>query len=143
MKPTLESEKGVKSFEDLHIFETARKLCGEVWNLTRTGPVAKDFTFTTQIRCSALSILSNIAEGFERNSRKEFIQFLSIAKGSCGELRAQLLVAMDQEYLSQEKHEQLRTTCLQLNAGLANLMKYLRNNPRTSHRPPQPGSTSP
>jgi four helix bundle protein len=59
--------------------------------------------FTDQERRSALSILSNVAEGFERNSRKEFAQFLSIAKGSCGELRAQLLVALDQKYISSSR----------------------------------------
>lgn len=88
MKPPLVSDKGVKAFEDLHIFQSARKLSADVWNFTRTGPAVKDFAFTTQVRRSALSILSNIAEGFERNSRNEFIQFLSVAKGSCGELRA-------------------------------------------------------
>jgi four helix bundle protein len=142
VKPASTAEKGVKSFEDLHIFQNARNLSGEVWNFTGTGPAAKDFAFTTQVRRSALSILSNIAEGFERSSRKEFIQFLSIAKGSCGELRAQLLVALDQKYISKEKHEQLRTACLQLNAGLANLMSYLRNNPRLLRERPQSSSSS-
>jgi four helix bundle protein len=143
VKPLSASKQGVKSFEELHIFQSARKLCGDVWDFTRTVPAAKDFAFTTQIRRSALSILSNIAEGFERNSRKELVQFLSIAKGSCGELRAQMLVALDQKYISKDEHNQLRNSCLKLNAGLANLMSYLRNNPRQPHTAPKPNSPTP
>ena len=138
MKPSLASTKGVKSFEELHIFQNARQICNDVWRITRNGLASKDFVFTDQVRRSALSILSNIAEGFERNSRKEFIQFLSIAKGSCGELRAQILVGLDQKYISKEEHEQLRSACLQLNAGLSNLMTYLRNNPRATGNPNSP-----
>jgi four helix bundle protein len=122
VKPVSASKQGVRSFEQLHIFQSAREPCGDVWNFTRTAQAAKDFAFTTQIRRSSLSILSNIAEGFERNSSREFMQFLSIAKGSCGELPAQMLVALDQKHISKGEHHQLRNSGLQLNAGLANLM---------------------
>ena len=132
---------GVKSFEELRIFQSARALNKDVWAFTRLNPAAKDLAFITQVRRSALSVLSNIAEGFERNSRREFIQFLSIAKGSCGELRAQLLIAFDQQYVSPEQHQQLRLTCLQLSAGITNLMTYLRQNPKLSSKPhKQPAS---
>src|SRR5947209_3264282 len=97
---TGEIEKGAKSFEGLRVFQSARALNNDVWNLSRTGAASKDSVFINQTRRSALSIVSNIAEGFERNSRREFIQFLSIAKGSCGELRAQFLIALDQKYIS-------------------------------------------
>jgi four helix bundle protein len=72
VKPVSALKQGVKSFEELYIFQSARKLCGDVWNFTRTAPAAKNFAFTTQVRRSALSILSNIAEAFERNSAKPY-----------------------------------------------------------------------
>lgn len=95
---------------------------------------SKDFAFSNQSRRAALSILSNIAEGFERNSRKEFIQFLSVAKGSCGEVRAQLLVALDQKYISDEEHRELRAACVQLSSSIAKLMQYLREHPKTANK---------
>jgi four helix bundle protein len=105
------TEKGVRSFEDLRLFQTARELSNDIWRLTRNESASRDYAFTDQIRRSALSILSNIAEGFERNSRKEFVRFLSIAKGSCGELRAQLLFALDQNYIPADGHKRLQKTC--------------------------------
>jgi len=70
VKPVSAPKQGVKSFEELYNFQSARKLCVEVWNFIRTAPAAKDFAITTQVRRSALSILSNIAKGFERNGAK-------------------------------------------------------------------------
>lgn len=80
----------IKRFEDLEIWQIARRLCKEVFNLTNKGPFLKDFKFRDQIRSSSGSIMDNIAEGFERSSRLEFVNFLSIAKGSAGETRSQL-----------------------------------------------------
>jgi four helix bundle protein len=98
------------------------------------APHSRDFAFTDQVRRSALSILSNVAEGFERNSRKEFAYFLSIATGSCGELRAQLLVALDQKYISEQQHKKVQNACIQLSSGMASLMSYLRQHPTSARR---------
>jgi four helix bundle protein len=134
MDELLDSEKGVRSFEALRIFQAAGKLCNEIWSMTRTGPACKDLAFSNQVRRSALSILANIAEGFARNSRNEFGQFLSIAKGSCGEVRAQLLVALDQQYISEPQHKRVQNACIRLSSGIAKLMIYLRQHPTSMRR---------
>jgi len=79
---------GAKSFEDLRIFREARKLTGKIWRTTRNKPFSLDKALVGQVRRTGLSIVSNIAEGFERGSRAEFGRFLKIAKASCGEVRA-------------------------------------------------------
>ncbi len=89
-----------RCFEDLDVYQRARELTNTVYSLTRDGPFARDHALTNQIRRACLSIVSNIAEGFERGTTTEFVQFLYVAKGSCGEVRAQLHVARDQGYLS-------------------------------------------
>jgi four helix bundle protein len=122
-----EQAKGARSFEELHIFGEARQLVMQIWQATRSGNFARDSVLVNQIRRSTLSVVSNIAEGFERQSRPEFARFLVIAKGSCGEVRAQLLVALDQNYLNQEQHQTLCAKTRQISAGLANLTRYLRN----------------
>ena len=77
-------------FEDLEIWQTAKKLSLKVFKLTEVGPSSKDFKFRDQIRSSAGSVMDNIAEGFERSGQFEFVNFLSISKGSSGEVRSQL-----------------------------------------------------
>jgi four helix bundle protein len=78
--------------------------------------------------------MSNIAEGFERRSRPDFARFLVIAKGSCGEVRAQLLVALDQHYLTEEQHATICARTKQISAGLSNLTRYLRDSKHTKNR---------
>jgi four helix bundle protein len=80
----------VKSFEELEIWQLSREICQEVWDVFERTTLGKDFELKNQMNRSSGSIMDNIAEGFERNGRKEFIQFLSYSKGSCGELRSQL-----------------------------------------------------
>ena len=94
-------------FEELIAWQKARLLTQEIYNITRLGVFAKDFALTDQIRRAAISILSNIAEGFERGGRSEFHQFLVVAKGSCGEVRAQLYVALDAGYVDAETFKNL------------------------------------
>jgi len=120
-------QTGAKSFEDLHIFQEARELTRAVYAATRTAPLSRDYALVDQLRRSAISVLSNIAEGFERGSRPEFVRFLLIAKGSCGECRAQLIAASDQEYISLQTFEDLTVRCRRLSAGLSNLIRYLRS----------------
>ncbi len=91
----------VERFEDLVAWQKARALTRVIYQLTRQGPFAKDFGLAGQIQRASVSIMSNIAEGFERGGRGEFHQFLSTAKGSCAELRSQLYVALDACYLDE------------------------------------------
>ncbi len=93
-----------KRFEDLEVWKSAYKLSVEIY---RKFSSCKDYAFKDQITKSALSIPSNIAEGFERNTNKEFIHFLYIAKGSCGELRTQLYIAMEIGILGKNDGEKL------------------------------------
>jgi len=96
-------------FEDLIAWQKARVLTKHIYHISRDGVFAKDFGLSNQIQRAAVSIMSNIAEGFERGGRGEFHQFLSIAKASCAELRSQLYVAVDNNYISHESFDDLIT----------------------------------
>jgi four helix bundle protein len=89
----------IEKFEDLIAWQKARELTKNIYKVTKQGDFFKDFGLRDQIRRASVSIMSNIAEGFERGGRSEFHQFLVIAKGSCAELRSQLYVALDVEYI--------------------------------------------
>jgi four helix bundle protein len=121
----METTKRVQSFEDLRVFQEARELSRRVHALTRSGSIAKDFVLVDQMRRAVLSVVSNIAEGFERQSNAEFIRFLYMAKGSCGELRAQALVAMDEGHWTKEIHAEIDDKCRKLSSGLSNFISYL------------------
>lgn len=116
----------IENFEDLEIWKRARVLSKEIYIITKVGEFAKDFDLRKQVRRSSGSIMDNIAEGFERGGKGEFIQFLSIAKGSCGELRSQLHRAGDQEYIGKDKLVELIEECISLNKMIMGFMKYLR-----------------
>ena len=92
----------IEEFEDLIAWQKARKLTRKIYTVTRQGTFSKDFGLRDQIRRAAVSIMSNIAEGFERGNPREFHQFLSIAKASCAEVRSQLYVVLDAEYLDSD-----------------------------------------
>ena len=89
----------VRRFEDLVAWQKARGLTREIYRVTSDGAFIRDFRLRDQIRRACTSVMSNVAEGFERGGRSEFHQFLSIAKASCAELRSQLYVALDAQYL--------------------------------------------
>jgi len=116
----------IERFEDIEAWKEARMLTKQIYAVTEQGRFAKDFALRDQMRRAAVSILSNIAEGFERDGDKEFGQFLSQAKGSAGELRAQLYVALDANYIDQTKFDQLTLQCGRISRLLAGFMKYLR-----------------
>ena len=97
----------VQRFEDLIAWQKARYLTRQVYEFTRRGSWAKDFGLSGQIQRASVSIMSNIAEGFERNRNAEFHQFLSVAKASCAEVRSQLYVALDVGYVSLSEFEAL------------------------------------
>ena len=124
----------VERFEDLRIWQTARQLVKEIYSATKQRAFRRDFALRDQITRAATSAMSNIAEGFERGSRKEFVQFLNIAKGSNGEVRSQLYVALDQEYLDNQAFESLRHAALSLSRQIASFIRYLEKYPSNRRR---------
>jgi four helix bundle protein len=122
----------VKQFEDLHVWQEARNLVSEVYRVTKLGTFRRDFSLRDQITRAAVSSMSNIAEGFERGSRREFMQFLNVAKGSTGEVRSQLYVALDQKYVDQKTFEKLRSSALAVSRRLAKFIGYLEDYPSNS-----------
>jgi four helix bundle protein len=117
----------VKHFEDLEIWKDARRLTKEIYCLTSGSKFAKDFALRGQIRSATISTMSNIAEGFERAGNQEFSQFLYVAKGSCGEVRSQLYVAIDQGYISINESERLLNSFKRLSSMIGGLINYLKS----------------
>jgi four helix bundle protein len=113
----------VKNFEDLNVWKQARQLTQEVYRLTKTEKFLKDFGLRDQIRRAAISVMSNIAEGFERGGNQEFVY---VAKASCGEVRSQLYVALDQGYVTADNSEKLLQLFRRLSGMISNLITYLR-----------------
>jgi four helix bundle protein len=99
----------LQDHQDLIAWQKARKLTKNIYKITKQGEFSKDFGLRDQIRRASVSIMSNIAEGFERGGRSEFHQFLVIAKGSCAEFRSQLYVALDADYIDEETFDSLNT----------------------------------
>ena len=116
----------VKDFEELAIFQKARELSKKIYPVTNREGFKSDYRFVQQIRAAAGSIMDNIAEGFERTGNKEFLNFLYIAKGSCGVVRSQLIRANDVGYLTPEEYEELYTECRKLSAGIMNFIKEIK-----------------
>jgi four helix bundle protein len=116
----------IKRFEDIDCWKKARELTKSIYSVSLGVRFSKDFAPRDQLRRSSISILSNIAEGFERDGNKEFVQFLSIAKGSCGEARAQLYVALDQEYISDVQFRSISEMAVEISRMLSGLIKYLK-----------------
>ena len=117
----------IQKFEDLEVWKKARILSDKVYPLTFKEPISSDFRIKDQMRGSIGSIMDNIAEGFERGTRAEFIQFLGYAKGSCGELRSQLYRSIDRNYISAEVFEELKTLVSQISGLIQNFILYLQN----------------
>lgn len=117
----------VRDFEELAIFQQARELSKKIYPVTQREEFNYDYRFVQQIRAAAGSIMDNIAEGFERTGNKEFINFLYIAKGSCGEVRSQIIRANDIGYLTAEEYEELYIECRKLSAGIMNFIKELKS----------------
>ena len=116
----------VKNFEDLEIWKEARRLMREIYQLTKDSRFSKDFGLSRQIQRAAISIMSNIAEGFEREGNREFIQSLYVAKGSCGEVRSHLYVAIDQSYVAPKNCDDLSQSFRRLSVMISNLIDYLK-----------------
>ena len=119
----------IKRFEDLDTWQRARELTRLIYEISSSSNFAKDFGLRDQIRRSAVSILSNISEGFERGGNKEFLMFLPYAKGSCGQLRYHMYVALDQEYINDEVFVSITDKTIELSKMIAGFMKYLQKSP--------------
>lgn len=115
----------VNRFEDLKVWQRARAFAKNVFELTNQMPFNKDYKHRDQINSSAGSVMDNIAEGFERGGRKEFRQFLSIAKGSAAETQSQLYRAFDKQYISQEKLNTLLDESNSISKMIRGLMNYI------------------
>ena len=116
----------LKSFEDLEVWQKSREFAKEIYAISRESHLSRDFILRDQIIRSAVSIISNIAEGFERGGTGEFIQFLSVAKGSAGELRSQLYIVLDQGYIDENKFKELIEMNTAISRMISRLIEYLR-----------------
>ncbi|WP_276379057.1 four helix bundle protein [Flavobacterium sp. H4147] len=114
-----------RSFEEINSWQKSRIFNKKIYLATENSTFKKDFDFVRQIRRASLSISSNIAEGFERNTDKEFIYFLYVAKASAGEVRSQLYLAFDLEYIIKEEFEMLLNSVTEISKLLSGFIKYL------------------
>lgn len=115
----------ITRFEDIEAWQLGRELKRLVYACSKTGEFARDFALKDQIRRAAISITANIAEGFEREGNREFIQFLSISKGSTGELQDHLYTALDESYLTQPQFDNLYGKAAEVGRKLGAFMGYL------------------
>ncbi len=116
----------IKRFEELEIWQEARELSKYVFKVTSQEPFVNDYRFRDQMRASAGSVMDNIAEGFDRGGNKEFYQFLSISRGSCGEVRSQSYRAFDWEYVTSDQLKELLERTERLSRKTASLMNHLK-----------------
>ena len=124
----------VSKFEDLEIWQISREFCKEIYTITKTTNFSNDFRLKNQIIGAAGSIMDNIAEGFEREGNKEFIQFLYISKGSCGEVRSQLYRAFDNDYIDAIKFNDLKEKSIKISTSIFNFIQYLRKSNITGNK---------
>ena len=115
----------IRRFEDLEAWKIARELTKEVYRVTKNDLFIRDYGLRDQICRASVSIMSNIAEGFERDGNKEFANFLSIAKGSSGEVRSQLYVALDQNYISEAEFSLIYNKATENSRVISGLINYL------------------
>lgn len=115
----------IRNFEDIKSWQEARHVYQKLGSFIDEGRFRKNYRLIHQVEGSSGSIMDNIAEGFERGAKAEFILFLGYAKGSCGELRSQLYRAFDRKYITEEEFLQLKNAVLNISGLIQNLIKYL------------------
>ena len=116
----------IRHFRDIEAWQKARELTSSVYAVSGKGAFARDFALRDQMRKAAVSVAANIAEGFERGGNAEFIQFLSVAKGSVGEVEVQLYIALDQGYVTQEEIKAIEALARSTTKLISGFMEYLR-----------------
>ncbi|MEZ0542940.1 four helix bundle protein [Fibrella arboris] len=126
MKPETFFMASIQRFEDLLCWQKSRELYSLIYTMTKAPQFASDFSLVDQIRRASGSVMDNIAEGYERDGAKELVHFLSIAKGSLGEVRSQLYRALDQQYISQEEFEVAYNLALETIRITSGFMTYMR-----------------
>ncbi|MBN8787640.1 MAG: four helix bundle protein [Terrimonas sp.] len=119
----------ILKFEELEIWKQSRMLSLKIFQITQKEVFSREYKFKEQIKSSAGSVMDNIAEGFDRSSRLEFLNFLGIAKGSCGEVRSQLYRAFDQQYISEKEFDETVSQYEQFSTKIAAFMNYLNKSP--------------
>ncbi|HEX4262941.1 MAG TPA: four helix bundle protein [Verrucomicrobiae bacterium] len=116
----------IEKFEDVVAWQRARELTKQIYTHTKIGAFAKDFGLKDQVQRASVSIMGNVAEGFDRGGDKEFLQFLSVAKGSCAEVKSHLYTALDQQYLTSTQFTNLYSGADEVGRILSGLMAYLK-----------------
>ncbi len=116
----------ISHFREIEGWKTARELTKGIYAASGKGPFARDFPLRDQIRRAAISVMANIAEGFERGGNAEFVQFLSVARGSAGEVEAQLYIALDQDYITREEFSSLEALARSTRRLIAAFIEYLK-----------------
>jgi four helix bundle protein len=121
-------------FEDIVAWQKARVMTSDIYKVGKVGEFKKDFGLRDQIQRAAVSTMANIAEGFERGGDAEFIQFLSHSKGSCGEIRSHLYVALDQSYITEASFNELYGKSEEVSRLIGGFMTYLQNSRVGGHK---------
>lgn len=124
----------IRRFEDIQGWQKARDLTRDIYNCTSQPAFFRDFALRDQVRRAAVSIMANIAEGFDRDGNREFMHFLSQAKGSCAELQSHLFVARDQNYLNESAFHLLHRSADEVGRLIGGLMRYLRCSERLGRK---------
>ncbi|WP_026452100.1 four helix bundle protein [Aequorivita capsosiphonis] len=120
----------IERFEDMEIWQLAREISKDVWGIIQNTSLQKDYKLREQINGASCSIMDNIAEGFERDGNREFINFLSIAKASCGETRSQLYRCLDRNHIDEEAFKIISEKAILNSRKIKSLMVYLKNSDR-------------
>ncbi len=128
----------IERFEDIVAWQKSRELTQAIYGCATAGPFARDYGLRDQIQRASVSVMANIAEGFERGGDREFIQFLSHSKGSCGEVKSHLYVALDQRYVTQTQFDGLYTQANQASRLIAGFMRYLQQSGLGGHKYKRP-----
>ena len=118
----------LERFEDLDVWKVARELNNVVYGLSKNSGICSNYGFRDQIQRAAVSVMNNIAEGFERGSNKDFTKFLFIARGSAGEVRSMLYLALDQKYITQEQFTEAHELCVRESQLCWGLIRHLQKN---------------
>ena len=117
----------VNKFEDIEAWKKSREIVNSIYKISNKSSFSKDFALRDQIRPAAISIMSNISEGFSRESNNEFIRFLFIAKSSASEVQSQLYIAKDQGYINEKEFNEIYDRLDHCSRQISNLIKYLKN----------------